>query len=357
MEYVTRVLRLRIKDKHAAALQGLAHEVNLVWNYTQELALRMLERERRFISAFDVQPYVRGAGKAGLGLHSHSIQAVYEEYVRRRYHSKKAALRWRVSMGPRRSLGWIPYKTKGIRYRNGELHLFGVEGPVAVWDSYGLANYELHGGTVSEDARGRWYANLCVRVPRVAGKGAAARPAIGIDLGLKDLAVLSNGENIEIRRFFQAIEPQLAVAQRARKIGRVRALNAKAANRRRDYLHKVTSNLVRRYSEIHVGGVEPTKIGKSKLAKAIANASWTTFRTLLQYKCDAAGTIFEIVDENYTTQVCSACGSRSGPRGLKELGIREWYCPGCGTHHLRDVNAANNILARGHARLVEGSSR
>lgn len=355
MEYTTRVLRIRIKDKHASALRALAEEVNFVWNYTQELALKVLERERRFMTAYDVQPFVRGAGKAGLQLHSHTVQAVYEEYIRRRYHAKKVKLRWRVSKGSRRSLGWIPYKTKGIRVRAGQLFLAGVEGPVSVWDSYGLADYDIHGGNVSEDARGRWYANLCVRIPYVASKASEAREAIGIDLGLKDLATLSNGESIEIRRFYQAIELRLAVAQRARKKARTRALNAKAANQRKDYLHKVSSDLVRRFGAIYVGDVDASKLQKTRLAKAVSNAGWSAFRTMLQYKCDYAGATFEIVDEKHTTQACSACGSRSGPRGLKGLGMREWDCPECGAQHHRDVNAAMNIFARGHARLAEGS--
>lgn len=355
MEYTTRVLRVRIKDRHAKQLRELSEEVNLVWNYTQELALRVLERERRFMTAFDVQPYVRGAGKAGMKLHSHSIQGVYEEYIRRRYHAKKTKLRWRVSAGRRRSLGWIPYKTKGVRVRAGKLFLAGVEGPVGVWDSYGLSNYDIHGGNVSEDARGRWYANLCVRLPYVASKAMEAREAIGIDLGLKDLAVLSNGESIEIRRFYQAIEPKLAVAQRARKKDRTRALNAKASNQRRDYLHKISSDLVRRYGEIYVGDVDASKLQKTRLAKAVSNAGWSALRTMLQYKCDFAGARFEVVDEKYTTRACSGCGSCSGPQGLAGLGIREWVCPDCGMRHERDVNAATNILARGHARLVEGS--
>ena len=355
MNYTTRVLRVRIKDKHAKQLRTLAEEVNLVWNYTQELALKVLERERRFMTAFDVQPYVRGAAKAGLKLHSHSIQGVYEEYIRRRYHAKKIKLRWRVSAGRRRSLGWIPYKTKGIRVREGQLFLAGVEGPVSVWDSYGLSDYDIHGGNVSEDARGRWYANLCVRLPYVASKASEAREAIGIDLGLKDLAVLSNGESIEIRKFYQAIEPQLAVAQRARKKTRTRALNAKATNQRKDYLHKVTSDLVRRYGEIYVGDVDASKLRQTRLGKAVSNAGWSAFRTMLKYKCDFAGNRFVTVDEKYTTRDCSACGSRSGPTGLQGLGMREWDCPECGAHHQRDVNAAMNIFVRGHAHLEEGS--
>ena len=90
---VTRVLHIRIKDKHAAHLRMLAREVNDVWNYSQELALKVLEREQRFMTAFDIAAYTKGAGKEGLSLHSQTVQAVSEEYCTRRKQFKKTKLR------------------------------------------------------------------------------------------------------------------------------------------------------------------------------------------------------------------------------------------------------------------------
>ena len=107
-----RVLRLRLKDKHAPWLRELASEVNLVWNYVNDLSFKVWERERRFVSAFNLHPYVKGASHAGLNLHSQTLQAVTEEFVTRRKQFKKLKLRWRVS-NPLRSnysLGWIPFK-------------------------------------------------------------------------------------------------------------------------------------------------------------------------------------------------------------------------------------------------------
>jgi putative transposase len=119
----TRVLRLRIKDKHASVLRQMSRDVNFVWNYSQDLALKVFERERRFLSAFDIAKFTRGATKEGLNLHSQTVQAVSEEYVLRRKQSKKVKLRWRVSGGARRSLGWIPFKASALRYRNGQKFL------------------------------------------------------------------------------------------------------------------------------------------------------------------------------------------------------------------------------------------
>ena len=95
-------------------------------------------------------------------------------------------------------------------------------------------------------------------------------------------------------------------------------------------------------------------LAKTRMAKSVLDAGWSTFRTMLQYKCDDAGVRFEEIDEAYSTQTCSACGCRGGPRGLQGLGIREWACLDCGAVHQRDVNAARVILARGHARLAGG---
>ena len=83
------------------------------------------------------------------------------------------------------------------------------------------------------------------------------------------------------------------------------------------------------------------------MAKSVLDAGWGAFRTMLQYKCDDAGVWFDEVDEAYSTQTCSCCTRRTGPKGVAGLGIRAWTCEVCGTLHDRDVNAARNILLQG----------
>ena len=104
----TRVLRLRVKDKHAAVLKA------------QDLGLEVLGREGRCVSAFEVAAYTKGAGKEGLTLHSQTIQAVSEEYVLRRKQFGRVQLRWRASGGAKRALSWIPFKAAAISYKNGQ---------------------------------------------------------------------------------------------------------------------------------------------------------------------------------------------------------------------------------------------
>ena len=340
---VTRVLRLRVKDKHAQLLRSQAVEVNLVWNYTQDLVLRFLERERRFISAYDIAAYTKGATKEGLSLHSQTVQAVSEEYVIRRKQFKKAKLRWRVSRGTRRSLGWIPFKAVAIQYRNGQVHYQGRA--ISLWDSYGLADYQLRSGSFSEDSRGRWYLNVTVDVKTP--EKSEGRTSVGIDLGLKDFATFSTGEKVEAQQFYRDLEPALAVAQRAKKAHRVKAIHAKISNRRKDHLHKLSTRLVKEHGTIFVGSVNASALAQTGLAKSVLDAGWTAFRTQLLYKGDCAGTLVREVNESFSTQTCSSCQSRSGPKGLEGLSVRSWTCSVCGTQHDRDTNAAKNILVRG----------
>jgi len=346
----TCTLRLRLKDRHAAFLRAQAREVNFVWNYSNELGLKMLERDNRFCTAFDLHKYTAGATKAGLTLHSQTVQAVNEELVRRRAQFKKRRLAWRKSSGSRRSLGWIPFKASAVRYRAGQVWYCGR--PLSLWDSYGLHQYELGTGCFSEDSRGRWYLNITVKVAK--REQSAATAVVGLDLGLKDFFATSDGRKIASHRFYRDLEPALAAAQRANKKRRVKALHAKIANRRKDALHKLSTELVNSHGAIFIGNVNASGLAKTRMAKSVLDAGWSTFRTMLQYKSDDAGVWFEEVDEALSTQTCSCCGLRTGPKGVSGLGIRGWTCNACGTVHDRDVNAAKNILARGRAGLAAG---
>lgn len=353
-DYLQRTLHIRVRDKHAKWLLERARAVNFVWNYDNELSSKVLEREGRFLSDYDLHEYTRGATKAGLELHSQTVQAVNEEYARRRKQARKARLRWRVSDRRRAnySLGWVPFKKSAIAYRAGQLRFTAV--PIGLWDSYGLSKYELGPGCFSEDARGRWYLNVTVKIKR---PSVAPRPLtqdLGIDLGLKELAAMSCGQKVEAQRFYRDLESALATAQRAGKKDRVRAIHAKIRNRRKDFLHKLSTSLVREHGAIFVGNVSASALSKTRQAKSVLDAGWSALRAMLKYKCDDAGVWFEEIDEAHSTQTCSVCHARSGPKGIAGLGIREWCCSECATVHDRDVNSARNHLAAGRSRLAEG---
>ena len=354
-----KTLKLRIKDKHAKVLIQLASEANFVWNYVNDLSYKHLQRTGKFFSAFDVAAYTKGASKSGLTLHSQTIQAITEELVIRRKQFKKAKLKWRVSnpKSPKKSLGWIPFKASGIQY---EKHCF-ASGQIkyagqwfGLWDSYGIKNHKVKTGSFVQDSRGRWYVCLVVETPE-SSQITEGKTPVGIDLGLKDFATLSNGQKIEAQRTYRKYEQKLGTAQRANQKQRVKSIHAKIKNIRSDFLHKLSRQLVNDHAAIFVGNVNAKGLAQTKLAKSVLDAGWTAFRTMLKYKSQQAGVWFEEVNEAYTTQTCSCCGSRQdSPKGRAGLGIREWTCQQCGTLHDRDVNAAKNILAAGHCRLAVG---
>jgi IS605 OrfB family transposase len=346
----TKTLKVRIKDRHRSVLQQMAWSVNQVWNYVNELSQRSIRERGVFLSAYDIDPYTKGAGKE-LGLHSQTLQEVSREYVTRRKQFKKTRLQWRRSGGVRRSLGWIPFKSGAVKWKNGQVYHNGYF--LKVWDSYGLAQYRFRAGSFSEDARGRWYFNVVVEVE---AEIPAGQDAIGIDLGFKDIATCSDGTQLEAGRFYHDLEPALAKAQRARKKARVKAIHAKIRNRRKDVLHKFSRQLVKRCGVIIVGDVKSRSFTRTHNAKSVYDAGWAMLKQFLSYKSAGAGILFQVVNEAYTTQTCSCCGSipASSPKGRAGLGIREWTCDDCGAFHQRDINAARNILALGHECLAGG---
>src|SRR5258708_13385507 len=118
-----RVLRLRVKDKHAKWLCGLAREVNTVFNYCNELSIKVFERERRFLSGYDFWPFLKGVTRGDCALHLpvQAVQEIAEEYARRRRQHQKIRLAWRKSGGARPPLGRIPFKARTICYRGGQV--------------------------------------------------------------------------------------------------------------------------------------------------------------------------------------------------------------------------------------------
>ena len=149
-----KTLRFRLKDKHATWLGSLSRLVNFVWNEGQQYALKVLEREQRFVTGFDLDAWACGATKAGLELPAATVQSVLEQYAVRRRQFHKRRLRWRKSFGVRRSLGWIPFKVGQVVYRQGQLKFAGQF--LSLWDSYGLAHYQdrMRAGSFSQDSRG-----------------------------------------------------------------------------------------------------------------------------------------------------------------------------------------------------------
>jgi IS605 OrfB family transposase len=159
-------------------------------------------------------------------------------------------------------------------------------------------------------------------------------------------------------RFYRNSEAKLATSQRARKTRRAKAIHCKIANRRKDFLHKASSKLAKEYGLIVVGDVSSSKLARTNQAKSVLDVGWSRFKDILSWKLRlrSGGMLLE-VSERFSSQVCSECGSLppSRPKGIADLGIREWCCDACGSIHDRDVNAARNILRTGLGALRGGA--
>lgn len=343
------VYRYRVKSLNGL-LNKQARACNFVWNFCNDRQKDALRFHRRWHTGFDLNKLTQGSSKE-LGLHSGTVNAVCEQYAKSRAQKKRPYLRYRG----KKNLGWVPLKGRELK-REGSAFRF-AGNTFRVFDSRPLPEGKIKDGTnFSKDSRGNWFLNIVIDVAVAPADARSPGRGVGIDLGLKDFATLSTGEKIEAQRIYRGTEQALAVAQRAGKKRRVSAIHAKISNRRNDFQHKLSDRIVREFDYIAVGNVNAAGLAKTSMAKSVLDAGWSSFRSKLAYKAVKHGAWFEEVNERFTSQICSDCGCLpdSRPKGIAGLGIREWTCTECGAPHDRDVNAAKNILQRGHALLDVG---
>ncbi|MFF8459834.1 RNA-guided endonuclease InsQ/TnpB family protein [Streptomyces albidoflavus] len=258
------------------------------------------------------------------------------------------------------------YTTSAFRFRDGKLTLAKMAEPLdIVWSRPLPEGAQPSTVTVSQDAAGRWYVSLLVEDPTVQPLPAAGT-AVGVDVGLDHLLTLSTGEKVANPRHERRDRTRLAKAQRqlartAKGDGanrrkareKVAKVYARIADRRRDHLHKLTTRLVRENQTIVIEDLTVRNMVKnSRLARAISDAAWADFRSMLEYKAHWYGREVIAVDRWFPSpKLCSACGTL---RDKLPLNVRTWTCD-CGTTHDRDVNAAKNLKAAGLAVSVWGA--
>ena len=224
----------------------------------------------------------------------------------------------------------------------------------------------IKSATVSRHASGKYYISLLCK--EEINELPKTNSAIGIDLGITDFAILSDGQKIDNNRFTSKMEKKLKREQRklskrallAKKKGiplseaknyqkqkrKVARLHEKVMNQRTDFLNKLSTEIIKNHDIICIEDLNVKGMLRNhKLARSISDVSWSSFVAKLQYKADWYGREIIKVDTWFpSSQICSECGHKDGK---KSLDIREWTCPICHTHHDRDINASINILIEG----------
>jgi len=254
------------------------------------------------------------------------------------------------------------FTRSGFRYRDGNLFLAKTDTPLPFvwsWPDIDPATLDPTTVTVSRDPDGRWYVSFAVEVADPVQLPATGS-VVGVDLGIKDFAVTSDGEKIANPRHLAKRERNLAryqrrmarcqkgSANRAKAKAKVARAHRKVRASRADFLHKASANLVRDHDVIAVEDLAVRNMVRNrKLAKAISDCGWGEFRRMIEYKAARYGRHVIPVDRWFpSSKTCSACGYLLAELSLK---TRHWTCPSCRTRHDRDINAAKNILAAGLA--------
>ncbi|MFF6953486.1 RNA-guided endonuclease InsQ/TnpB family protein [Streptomyces iakyrus] len=209
--------------------------------------------------------------------------------------------------------------------------------------------------TVIKDAAGRFFASFVIDTDPAADHARMPETdrTIGIDLGLTHFAVLSDGTKIDSPRFLRRAEKKLKKAQRelsrkekgsrnrAKARLKVARAHAAVADARREFHHQLSTKLICENQGIAVEDLSVAGLARTKLAKSVHDAGWSSFINMLEYKAARYGrTLVKIGRFEPTSQTCSTCGAVEGP---KPLNVREWTCTACGTVHDRDTNAAINV--------------
>ncbi|WP_405976172.1 transposase [Streptomyces sp. NBC_00988] len=350
-------------DEQAAALSRTFGCVRLVYNKALEERTQAWYGEQRRISYVQSSAALTQWKKTGELAFLAEVSSVPLQQALRHLQTAFGNFFAKRTKHPRfksrkKSRASAEYTRSAFTWRDGRLTLAKMAGPLDVRWSRPLPEGSVPTTvTVSRDSAGRWFVSMLCD-DRMAPAPATTN-AVGIDAGITSLVTLSTGEKVTNPRHERRDRARLAKAQRElsrktkgsvnrekarRKVARV---HVRIADRRRDFLHKLSTRLVRENQTVVIEDLAVRNLLKNgRLARAISDASWTQLRSMLEYKCAWYGRELVVIDRWFpSSKLCGACGTVAA---TMPLNVREWTCD-CGAVHDRDINAARNIKAAGLA--------
>jgi putative transposase len=345
-------LKLRLTVRQEKALEGWLWHLTGVYNW----ASRKIELDAKdgvHHTKYDLYEYLNGASDVL------DIPAVVLREIASRAHESWQRCFKKISKKPKfksrrnrlRSIGFPVVLKEPVKNR---IKLYGIGS--LKFHKQDLPKGKIKQAQILKKASG-WYLTLTIDATRQIQRKSFG--IVGIDPGFKHLLTLSTGEKVTHPRELERNALRLAQAQRGRNKTLAARLHAHIANQKKDRNHKLSLDLVQRFDTIYFSK-DNTKAIAKRFGKSVSSSNHYQLRTMIQYKSLAGGTVYKEVSNKFSTQDCSACGARMGPKGWNGLSVREWRCSTCGVQHDRDHNAAVNTLIAGrgsrHEGAVNGSS-
>ena len=333
-------LKLRLSATKEAQLNDWLWSLTAVHNF----AVRKIELDAKdgiYYTSMGFQNILADHGKK-IGIPSHTVQGMLAQvHTAWSRCFKKIGGKPKLK-GMRNKLNSIPFPDPIKSLDGNHVKLPGIG--LLRFHKQDIQEGKIKCGRIVKRASG-WY--LCLFID--ADRKPIVRTSdgmIGIDPGFKDLITTSDGEKVPHQKELQASLERLGQAQRGINRKQVARLHERIKNQRKDRNHKLSLRLVQENTLIVFSKDNIKGIAK-KFGKSVASSGHAELRSQIAYKSIQSGTRYMEVSGRNSTLTCSSCGSLSGPRGWSGMAVRDWTCTGCGTHHDRDVNAAQNMLILG----------